>query len=60
VVAHAESSGLPHKEQGEALAVAGEGQGASLVSAATTLHHEGFEPGVEGSGCEETLHRSPE
>src|SRR5215213_2498224 len=25
--------------------VAGQGQGASLVSAAATLHHDGFEPG---------------
>src|SRR5215208_5843311 len=60
VVAHAKCSGLPHEEPGEALAVAGEGQGASLVSAAATLHHDGFEPGVEGAGREETLHRSPE
>src|SRR5215216_2855439 len=50
VVAHAEGSGLPHEEPGEAHAVAGEDQGASLVSAATTLHHDGFEPGVEGAG----------
>src|SRR5215213_2395533 len=49
VVAHAET-----------LAVAGEGQDASLVSAAATLHHNGFEPGVEGAGREETLHRSSE
>src|SRR5215210_2809761 len=60
VVAHAEGSGLPHEELGEALAVAGEGQGASLVSAAATLHRDGFEPGVEGAGREETLHSSSE
>src|SRR5918993_1846485 len=60
VVAHAEGSGLPHEEPGEALAVAGEDKGACLVSAAATLHHNGFEPGVEGAGCEETLHRSSE
>src|ERR671920_2500252 len=60
VVAHAEGSGLPHEEPGEALAVAGEDQGAGLVSAAATLHHDGFEPGVEGAGREETLYRSSE
>src|SRR5919112_4767454 len=60
VVAHAEGSGLPHEEPCEALAVAGEGQGAGFVSAAATFHHDGFEPGVEGAGREQTLHRSPE
>src|SRR5215211_9446010 len=60
VVADAEDSGLPHEEPGEAYAIAGEGQGARLVCAATTLHHDGLEPGVEGAGREETLHRSPE
>src|SRR5215208_7567514 len=59
VVAQAEGSGLPHEEPGEALAVAREGQGASLVSAAATLHHDGFEPGVEGAGREELFHRCP-
>src|SRR5215203_2044169 len=60
VVAHAEGSGLPHEESGEALAVSGEGQCASLVCAAATLHHDRFEPGVEGASREETLHRSSE
>src|SRR3712207_2380528 len=36
VAAHAQGSGLPHEEPCEALAVAGEGQGAGFVSAAAT------------------------
>src|SRR5215210_8155512 len=60
VVAHAEGSGLPHEEPGETLTVAGESEGADLVSAAATLHHDGFEPGVEGAGREKPLHCCPE
>src|SRR5215210_214314 len=60
VAAHAEGSCLPHEESGEAFAVAGKGQGARLVSATATFHHDGFEPGVEGTGREEMLHCSPE
>src|SRR5215210_1001556 len=59
-VAHAECSGLPHQQPGEALAVVGGGQNARLVCAAATLHHDWFQPGVEGAGSGETLHGSPE
>src|SRR5215217_7338408 len=60
VVAHSEGPRLPHEEPGETLAVAEESHGAGLVSAAATLHHDGFEPGVEGPGLKETLQSGPE
>src|SRR5215210_8944386 len=46
-VAHAEGSSLPHQEPGEAFAIAGGGQGARLVRAASPLHNDGLEPSVD-------------